>query len=226
MAGFTYIQLKDAVMQWCGEDNLDSLGSKFDYILTAAQTRVQRDLELDIFIGQQNGVFTAGQNTISAPSDMLEVASFYYTSNNTRYPILKRAYGWIVDYEPDTSVTGAPKYWAVDDDNSIILSPTPNSGFSYFLRYHQRISNLSSSNTTNWISVNVPDLLLFACLEESEIFLHESQQGRVGMWQGKYDRILPSVRSEIALLSKTGTERLTLTPLLLPPLEVSDERTA
>jgi hypothetical protein len=46
------------------------------------------------------------------------------------------------------------------------------------------------------------------------------------MWQGKYDRILPSVRSEIALLSKTGTERLTLTPLLLPPLEVSDERTA
>ena len=226
MAGFTYATLKDAVLEWCGEDSADTLASKFDYILTAAQTRVQRDLELDIFIGTQNSALTSGDNAVAIPSDFIELASFYIIVGTERIPLLHRAYGWVIDYEPDTSVTGQPKYWAVDNNGAMIVSPKPNSGYSYNMRYHKRIDNLSASNTSNWISVNVPDLLLFACLEEAEIFLHEGQQGRVGMWQGKYNSILPSVVSEVASMARTGTQRLTMTPLLLPAEEVADERSA
>ena len=47
------------------------------------------------------------------------------------------------------------------------LSPIPNSTYVYKIHYNARPTGLSASTTTNFISLNFPNGLLYACLVEA-----------------------------------------------------------
>jgi hypothetical protein len=68
------------------------------------------------------------------------------------------------EYWPDGSDTGVPKYYSVWDQNTFYVAPTPNANFTVELGYIYRPAQLSSTNTTTWISLNAPEALLYACL--------------------------------------------------------------
>jgi hypothetical protein len=60
--------------------------------------------------------------------------------------------------------SGIPKYYSVWDQNTFYVAPTPNANFTVELGYIYRPAQLSSTNTTTWISNNAPEALLYACL--------------------------------------------------------------
>jgi hypothetical protein len=68
------------------------------------------------------------------------------------------------EYWPDGSATGVPKYYSVWDQSTFYVAPTPNSGYTAELGYIYRPPQLSSTNTTTWVSTNAPEALLYACL--------------------------------------------------------------
>jgi hypothetical protein len=71
------------------------------------------------------------------------------------------------EYWPDPSDLGVPKYYSVWDENTFALAPTPNSNYGVQLGYIYRPAQLSSTNTTTWISTNAPEALLYACLNQA-----------------------------------------------------------
>lgn len=60
--------------------------------------------------------------------------------------------------------SGIPKYYSVWNQNTFYVAPTPNANFTVELGYIYRPAQLSSTNTTTWISNNAPEALLYACL--------------------------------------------------------------
>ena len=54
------------------------------------------------------------------------------------------------------------------DTNSgrIFLAPTPNTNYKFRVHYNKMPATLASDNTTNYISLNFPNGLLYCCLAE------------------------------------------------------------
>ena len=64
-----------------------------------------------------------------------------------------------------------PRYYANWDMGTIVVAPTPNAVYKFEIGITKKSPGLSSSNTKTWISVNAPNVLLYACLCEAFKFL-------------------------------------------------------
>ena len=70
------------------------------------------------------------------------------------------------------------KFWKFSFD-TFYIAPTPNTSFVTQLGYIARPTQLSSTNTTTWISTNAPEALLYAVLIQA----HSYTKGPLDMLQ-------------------------------------------
>ena len=54
---------------------------------------------------------------------------------------------FVRDYTPNPATTGLPKYYAVFDENTFILAPTPDSNYTFELHYKHRPASLTARLT-------------------------------------------------------------------------------
>ena len=83
----------------------------------------------------------------------------------------------------ETTGRGLPKYYAMfgttytmtgntdSTSGTIMFAPTPDKTYTFQVNFTKRPDGLSGSNTTNYLSVNFPNGLLYACLVEAYGFL-------------------------------------------------------
>ena len=81
---------------------------------------------------------------------------------------------------------GPPLYYAVIGDN-FHFGPSGSDDYAIDLVYYAALDILSPTVATNWISENVPELLLFAALMEAAKWLKDD--ARLAVWQGSYEEI-------------------------------------
>lgn len=220
MAGFTYDTLIESIYAFTAESADDELGENIDSIVLIAQTELQRDLELEIFVENQNQTLSQGSTSIQRPSSMVELASLYIQVGTQRKYIPQRSYDFCRMYAPNPTEQAEPAYWAEDDQTKILIVPAANASYAYFMRFHAHLIPLSPTNQSNWLSLNVPDLLLFKCLEHSERFIVNITRSE--MWKGQYDANLPEVKAELGSMKRVSPERLKIRPTPMPPPEVAD----
>ena len=133
--------------------------------ITMAENQILRENDLDVFKLEVTGSMTQGNKFLTAPTDLL----------THRYMILTPASGdqlfldfrdtsFMKEYWANGSTQGTPKYYSVWDQNTFYIAPTPSQNYSVELGYIYRPTQLSSTNTTTWISNNAPEALLYACL--------------------------------------------------------------
>ena len=78
----------------------------------------------------------------------------------------------MTEYWPNrTSQNQNLRYYAMWDQNTIYLAPTPNLAYNIELALNRNETGLSATNTTSWVSTNAPQVLLYACLIEAFKFL-------------------------------------------------------
>lgn len=69
---------------------------------------------------------------------------------------------------PDTVATSAPGaiqgYWAMYDDKTVVLAPTPDGAYYTGMTGLFRPETMSATNQTTYLGTNYPDLLLSACM--------------------------------------------------------------
>jgi len=73
------------------------------------------------------------------------------------------------EYAVDNTSAGAatPKYYAMWDQDTHYLAPTPNAALTVQLAYTYKPPGLTSSNTSTWLSQNAPNVLLYGCILEA-----------------------------------------------------------
>jgi hypothetical protein len=132
--------------------------------ITFAENRILRDIDLDVFKLEATANMTSGNKFLTAPSDILTHRYLMVTSGTDQIFLDFRDTSFMKEYWPNGATTGIPKYYSVWDQNTFYIAPTPSASFAVEMGYIYRPEQLSSTNTTTWISNNAPEALFYACL--------------------------------------------------------------
>ncbi|MGZ8432765.1 MAG: phage adaptor protein [Candidatus Binatia bacterium] len=205
MVSYNYTELETALLAYT-EDGSTEFAAQLPNIIKNGQERVIRELDLEIFKQTYEGTFTLSSNLISKPAELLTVTELFYidTADNNRWKLLlPRTYGFCILYSGGTGITGALKYYDEGfSDTQIFVANAAAAAYAWRMRGNRRPAYISSSQSENWISRFAGDLLLYACLIESEGFLMAAQEGKIQEWNSEYDRRIIVARNELAPLAR------------------------
>ena len=155
-----------------------------------AQIRIPRELKILGFRSEVTGSFDGtAQSTgiMQKPSDWRKTIAFYVgtgVGNSTHTPVLERDYDYIRTVYPDPTVQGTPRFYGDADYEHWLVQPSPASALPYKIPYYSTLTLLDNTTQINWLTVNAPDLLLYACLMEAIPFLKVDE--RIPVWQSMY----------------------------------------
>ena len=187
MAGFTYGTLKTAIQDYL-DNSETTFTNNLDNFIQTAEERILKAVQLPVFRKNVTGSVTASDTYLAAPDDFLAPYSLAVLdgSNNYSYLLLKHV-SWIRDYTPAVATTGEPLYYAIFDNDSFILAPTPNSNYSVELHYYYRPNSLTtvSSSSQTWLSENAPNAMLYGSLVEGAVFMKSDPQ-TIALYDSKF----------------------------------------
>ena len=116
-------------------------------------------------------------------------------SSNVYTYLLFKHVSFIRDFTPNSTTTGTPKYYALFDDDTFMLAPTPDQNYSFELHYKYRPASLTttSGSDTTWLSSNAPDALLYGTLVEAATFLKNPQE--VTQYEQRFIQAINSLKN-------------------------------
>ncbi len=191
---FTLATLKSTVQDYC-ETEETTFVAELDTFIKEAEERILKNVSLPVFRKNVEGIGTSGSPYLSTPSDFLASYSLaLIISNEYTYPLLKHV-SFIRDYTPNPSTTGPTKYYALFDDTTFLLGPTPAANYSYQLHYKYRPASLTttSGTDTTWLSDNAPDALLYGTLAEAATFLKTPEE--VGQYEQRFSMAMEALKA-------------------------------
>jgi len=174
-----------------------------------SELKIFREADADYAREYANSTFTANNKFVALPNAAgtaaerraLVVRSVVVTnSSGVQVSLEPRDDTFLTEYN-STGSTGFPKYYATFRENAIEVAPTPDAAYVIALDYIYSPDALSITNTTTYISLNAPELLLYACLLEAFAYL----KGPIDMYklyQEKYNEALQGFA-----LEQTGRRR-------------------
>ena len=211
MAGLSASGLKTQIRSYTETDSNVLTDAVLENIILNAQYRIMRDVPIDADRKQQSGNLVTGQESINAPGGSLFIRGIqvYDSTSATTGAnswLEKKDVTYLQEYVPSTESAkrGKPKYYASfggatgdGDTNSgrIYLSPTPDSTYKFRVHYNKMPATLASDNTTNYISLNFPNGLLFACLAEAFAFL-KGPMDMLTLYENKYKQEIQKFANE------------------------------
>jgi len=207
MAGISYSDLVTKIRSYSEVDSNVLTTAVLENIILNAQYRIMRDVPIDadrkiaqdnLVANQEHANVTEGALFIRAVQVADSTASF----NNPIF-LEKRDVTFLDEFN-GARVTGRPKYYAMKGgatgntnttSGAILLSPIPNATYVFKFHYNAMPATLESSNTTNFISINFPNGLLYACLVETYGFL-KGPADMLQFYDGKYKEEIQKFANE------------------------------
>jgi len=218
MAGISYSTLVTMIRSYTEVDDTVFTTDILENFILNAQHRISGDVPVDSDRVEYEGTLAAVVNTVRVPTGMLFVRGvqvFNSTSSRTGQStwLQKRDRTFINEYvgkltgpkgsQTGQDVTGLPKYYAMfggatgdgsTTSGNIIMAPSPDA--NYLINIHGNVApdTLESGNVTNYISLNYPQLLLYACLVEAYGFL-KGPMDMLTLYEQKYKQELEKFAS-------------------------------
>ena len=201
MAGLSYSGLITQIRNYTEVDSNVLTTDTLENIILNAQYRIMRDVPIDADRKQQEGDLVVGQETINAPGGALFIRAIQVydstsaTTGANTY-LEKKDITYLQEYVPSTESTkrGKPKYYAMfgggtgdGDTNSgrMMFAPVPDATYKFRVHYNKMPATLASDNTSNYISLNFPNGLLYCCLAETYAYL-KGPQDMLQLYENKY----------------------------------------
>ena len=216
MAGISYTDLRTQIRNYTEVSSTVLTDSVIENIVLNAEYRIARDVPIDAYKASTTGNLVTNQDFVNVPAGALFVRGVQvYTSTSVTTGanvwLEKKDVTFLEEYVAANTSTGKPKYYAMkggetgntsSTSGAILLSPVPDSTYEYQIHYNAMPSRLEATdNETNYISLNFPNGLLYACLAEAFAFL----KGPMDMLQ-LYDSKYKEEAQKFAL-EQTGRRR-------------------
>lgn len=169
---FTYAQLKTAIQDYT-ENTETSFVTNLPTFIRAAEDRIFKLVDLEVFRKNATSAMTQDDQYLSLPTDFLAFFSLSITNTTSKEFLLHKDVNFIQEYNPNSSTTGTPKYYAIFDVDNVILAPTPDNNYICELHYYYRPASLTAGaeSGTTWLSDNAPNALLYGSLVEAYIYM-------------------------------------------------------
>jgi len=195
MAGFTYSGLKTGVQNYL-DNSETTFVNTLDTFIQTAEERILKSVQLPVFRKNVTGSATQNVEYLATPDDFLSPYSLAVIDSSDNYTYLQLKHvTWIRDYTPARATTGQPIYYALFDDDTFIMAPTPASALSFELHYNYRPASLTTVGDDNqsWLSKNAPNAMLYGCLVEGAVFMKASPE-TIMLYEQKYQEALAMLK--------------------------------
>ena len=150
-----------------------------------AEQKIYNTVDLPAFRKNQTGSLTAGNKYLTMPSNMIYVYSLAIVdgSGNYTYPLNKDV-NFIREAYPNPSDTGLPKHYAVFDQNSFIVGPTPDVNYASKIHFSYYPESIVTAGNT-WLGDEFDSALLNGALVEAIRFL-KGEADMVALYEKMY----------------------------------------
>lgn len=188
----TYDSLTTTVLQYL-ERSDDAVIEQIPTFITLCEFEIAQQIKTLGQLQVVESTMTLNNPVIAKPARWRKTVSMNVLSGTEKSPVYLRKYEYLKNYAPDSTTTGLPLYYADYDYEHWLVAPTPNQAYTFEVLYYERISPLSSSNQTNWLTQNAPNAMLFGTLLQAMPFLkNDSRQ----IFQQKYQEAMQVLRVE------------------------------
>lgn len=166
-------------------------------LVNNGERRIATELKIEGFLVFLSGTMTAGTSVYPKPVGWKRTTSWRIgtgaTLSSTKY-IYTRVYEFLRFYWPDSSLTAEPEFYSDYNFEHWLVAPTPDLAYPYEVSCYVQHTLLSEENQTNWLTENVPQLVLYAALLEATPFLKDD--ARIPIWKEFYDRTASTLNGE------------------------------
>ncbi len=201
MALGTFTELKDALADWLDRSDLTDRIPDF---ITLAEARLNRDVRIRPMEVRSSMETTAGQRYFNLPGGYLQMRNMQINSN----PITPLEYitPEMLDRLYGSDTTGKPKAYTLIGDE-IQLAPIPDSDYTVEMAFYEKFTPLgdgtSGTVTSNWLTTNAPDVLLYGALLEAEPFIKNDE--RIALWLNAYNSAVKKIQDADARDRHSGS---------------------
>lgn len=164
-----------ALVQNTVENSESSFVAAIPGFVRAAEQRVYNEVELPATNYNQTSTLTASNRFVSIPAAFISVNEVQVVDSGVNYYLEPKDVSYIRAAFPNPTTTGRPEYYAVYDEDTLILGPTPDSAYGVELHYFGYPTSIVTANTT-WLSDNYDQVLLYATLIEAGIYLKYTEE--------------------------------------------------
>lgn len=161
--------------------------------ITQAEQRIYNSVQLPALRKNVTGTTTSGNKYLAMPSNWLATFSLAVINSDNEYNyLLNKDVNFIRQSFPDTDSDfyGEPQYYAVFDQNTFILGPTPDANYNmelHYFYYPESITTVAGGQT--WLGDNFSSTLLYGSLLEAYTYM-KGEQDVMQEYQKRYDEAM------------------------------------
>ena len=190
---WTYTTLKNAIQDYL-ETTETTFVNNLPVIIKQAEDRILKSIQLPDFRKNVTGSTTDGTPYLTMPSDFLAPYSLAVDNSGYEFLIFKEV-SFIRESYPVATTEGIPKYYAIFDENTFILGPTPNANLTAELHYFYKPESITaSSDGTSWLGTNSESTLLYGSLVEAYTFL-KGDADMLNLYTARYEDALGKLKA-------------------------------
>jgi hypothetical protein len=154
-----------------------------------AEQRIYNSVQLPALRKNVTGNVTVNNNYLAAPTDWLATFSLAVIDAAGNYTyLLDKDVNFIRESYRKSTETGLPIYYALFDQNTFILGPTPDASYSMELHYYYYPASIVTAGTT-WLGDNFDSALLYGSLLEAYTYM-KGEADVLANYKARYDEAM------------------------------------
>lgn len=154
-----------------------------------AEQRIYNSVQFPAIRKNMTGTTTTGNKYLTCPSDWLATFSLAVVDGTGNYSyLLDKDVNFIRASYPAPTTTGLPEYYALFDQNTFILGPTPDNNYTVELHYYYYPESIVTAGTT-WLGNNFDSALLYGSLLEAYTYM-KGEADVLAQYQKRYDEAM------------------------------------
>ena len=184
-----YASLSTLIQQYC-ESTETSFVANIPTFVQLAEERIYNAVQIPAIRRNQIGTLSLGNKYLTLPSDWLATFSLAVITPVTGVQefLLDKDVNFIRQSYPNPNDTGTPKYYAIFDDNTLILGPTPDNAYQVEMHYYYYPQSIVTAGTS-WLGDNYENVLLYGSIREAYTYL-KGEQDLMNYYEQKYQEAL------------------------------------
>ena len=202
MALNTYAGLKTAIADWLDRSDLTDRIPDF---ITLAEARINRDLRIRPMEVRSTMTTTSGKRYFNLPGGYVQMRNIQL--NTDPISALEYITPEMLDRLYGGSATGKPRAYTLIGDE-IQLAPMPDTAYTLEMAFYEKFTPLGDGTagtvTSNWLTKNAPDVILYSALLEAEPFIKNDE--RIPVWLGAYDKAIDKIQKADARDRHSGSQ--------------------
>ena len=188
-----YTELTASIKAYCENDFPQAVGAggltsaeQIARFVQQAEQRIYNSIQFPALRKNVTGNATLNNKYLATPVDWLATFSLARINADGSYEyLLNKDVNFIREAFPFPATSGAPTHYAIFDENTFILGPTPDASYSMELHYFYYPQSIVTAGTS-WLGDNLDSLLFYGSLLEAAAFM-KSEPDTVKNYMERYN---------------------------------------